>query len=104
MLAIGLLIAVCGWALDTQTEVISDVRELVPQDLQALKDVNELQHATGVSGEIDVTVRADDVTDPKVARLDGELPAAGARAARVQDAAPPARSARTRPSCARRCR
>ena len=65
-LAIGLLIAVCGWALDTQTEVISDVRELVPQDLQALKDVNELQTATGVSGEIDVVVRAKDVTDPKV--------------------------------------
>ena len=41
--------------LDTQTEVISDVRELVPQDLPALKDVNTLQKETGVSGEIDVT-------------------------------------------------
>jgi predicted RND superfamily exporter protein len=29
---------------------------LVPQDLQALRDVNELEAATGVSGEIDVTV------------------------------------------------
>ena len=39
-------------ALDTQSEVVSDVRELVPQDLQALKDVNVLQDETGVSGEL----------------------------------------------------
>jgi hydrophobe/amphiphile efflux-3 (HAE3) family protein len=66
VLAIGMAVAVLGLALDTQSEVVSDVQELVPQDLQALKDVNVLQKETGVSGEIDVTVRADDITDPKV--------------------------------------
>jgi uncharacterized protein len=66
VLAIGLAVAVVGLALDTQSEVVSDVRELVPQDLQALKDVNVLQAETGVSGEIDVTIRADDITDPEV--------------------------------------
>jgi hydrophobe/amphiphile efflux-3 (HAE3) family protein len=66
VLAIGLAVAVVGLALDTQSQVVSDVRELVPQDLQALKDVNALQEETGVSGEIDVTIRADDITDPKV--------------------------------------
>jgi hydrophobe/amphiphile efflux-3 (HAE3) family protein len=66
VLAIGLAVAVVGLVLDTQSEVVSDVRELVPQDLPALKDVNVLQEETGVSGEIDVTVRADDVTDTKV--------------------------------------
>jgi uncharacterized protein len=66
VLAIGLAVAVVGLALDTQSRVVSDVRELVPQDLQALKDVNTLQEETGVSGEIDVTIRADDITDPKV--------------------------------------
>ena len=66
VLAIGLAVAVVGLALDTQSEVASDVRELVPQDLQALRDVNVLQRETGVSGEIDVTVRADDITDPHV--------------------------------------
>ena len=35
-------------------------------DLQALKDVTVLQEETGVAGEIDVTVRADDITDPEV--------------------------------------
>ena len=66
VLAVGLAVAVVGLALDTQSEVVSDVRELVPQDLQALKDVEVLQEETGVSGEIDVTVRADDITDPAV--------------------------------------
>jgi hydrophobe/amphiphile efflux-3 (HAE3) family protein len=56
VLAVGLAIAVVGWIADTQTAVQSDVRQLVPQDLQALRDVNQLEDATGVSGEIDVTV------------------------------------------------
>lgn len=66
VLAIGLVAALAGWAADTQTDVVSDVRELVPRDLQALEDVNRLQEATGVSGQIDVTVRAADLTDPAV--------------------------------------
>jgi predicted RND superfamily exporter protein len=66
VLAIGLALAALGWVLDTQTRVISDVRELVPQDLGALQDLDRLQEATGVSGELDVTVRADDLTDPAV--------------------------------------
>jgi hydrophobe/amphiphile efflux-3 (HAE3) family protein len=66
VLVVGVVVAVVGLALDSQSEVVSDVRELVPQDLRALRDVTELQEATGVSGEIDVTVRADDVTRPAV--------------------------------------
>jgi uncharacterized protein len=66
VLAVGLALAVVGLALETQSEVVSDIRELVPQDLQALQDVNALQEETGVSGEIDVAVRADDITDPAV--------------------------------------
>lgn len=66
VLAVGLAVAVLGLAADTQSEVISDIQQLVPQDLQALRDVNTLQKETGVAGEIDVTVRADDVTKPAV--------------------------------------
>ena len=66
VLAIGLVVAVVGLAVDTQSEVVSDIQQLVPQDLQALRDVNALQRETGIAGEIDVTVRAPDVTDPKV--------------------------------------
>ena len=66
VLAVALVIAVSGWVAGTRTEVISDITELVPEDLPALRDVDELQDATGVSGELNVVVRADDVTDPAV--------------------------------------
>jgi hydrophobe/amphiphile efflux-3 (HAE3) family protein len=66
VLAVGLIAAVLGWALGTRTEVISDIRELVPRNLPELQNVDELQEATGVSGEVDVTVTAPDLTDPEV--------------------------------------
>jgi uncharacterized protein len=66
VLAIGLAVAIVGLAVDTQSKVQSDVRQLVPQNLQALKDVNTLEDETGVSGELDVTVRAKDITQPSV--------------------------------------
>jgi hydrophobe/amphiphile efflux-3 (HAE3) family protein len=66
VLAIALAVAVVGLAADTQSKVISDVRDLVPANLQELRDVNALEKETGVSGEIDVTVRARDITDARV--------------------------------------
>lgn len=66
VLAIGIVLAAVGWVADTQTEVVSDVRELVPAGLPALRDVNTLQEVTGVSGQIDVMVQAADLTDPAV--------------------------------------
>ena len=66
VLAIALVVAVAGLAADTQSKVVSDVRELVPANLRELRDVNALQDETGVSGEIDVTVRARDITDARV--------------------------------------
>ncbi len=66
VLAIGLVVAIAGWAVSTRSEVISDLRELVPSDLPELQNVDQLQEATGVSGEIEVAVRADDLTDPAV--------------------------------------
>jgi uncharacterized protein len=66
VLVVGLIVAVIGWALGTRTEVISDIRELVPRNLPELQNVDELQEATGVSGEVDVTVNAPDLTDPEV--------------------------------------
>ena len=65
-LAVAGVLAIGGWFAGTRTEVISDLRELVPGELPALRDVDSLQDATGVSGEVDVTVTADDLTDPEV--------------------------------------
>jgi len=66
VLVAGLALAALGWAADTQTHVISDVRKLVPQNLQALRDVNVLQKETGVSGEIDVLIHGPDLAQPGV--------------------------------------
>jgi hydrophobe/amphiphile efflux-3 (HAE3) family protein len=64
VLAVGAVLAVAGWALGTQVGTVSDVRELAPQDLPAVEHLNELQDATGVSGELDVSVEAPDLADP----------------------------------------
>jgi predicted RND superfamily exporter protein len=66
VLLIGLVLALAGLALDSQTSVNSDLRELVPQDLRSVRDLDALQKATGVAGEIDVVVQSKDLTDPKV--------------------------------------
>jgi uncharacterized protein len=66
VLVVALALAVGGWVAGTRAEVVSDITELVPEDLPALQDVDQLQDATGVSGELNVVVRGNDVTDPAV--------------------------------------
>jgi hydrophobe/amphiphile efflux-3 (HAE3) family protein len=71
VLAIGLAIAAVGWAVDSRTEVVSDVERLVPQDLQAVQDLEALQQATGVAGEVDIVITSPptrDLTDPAVVK------------------------------------
>ena len=68
VLGIGLALAVLGWGVGTRVDTVSDIRELAPQDAPAVQDLNELQDATGVSGELDVSIRADDLTDPATLR------------------------------------
>jgi hydrophobe/amphiphile efflux-3 (HAE3) family protein len=67
VLAVAVVAAVAGWALDTQTRVESDITKLVPQD-GAITDLQALQRSTGVGGEIDVVVSGRRVTDPAVVR------------------------------------
>ncbi|HEX2088224.1 MAG TPA: MMPL family transporter [Solirubrobacteraceae bacterium] len=59
-------LALAGWVLDTQTKVESDVTKLVPQELRALSDLDALQRETGVGGQLDVLVEADDVAKPEI--------------------------------------
>jgi hydrophobe/amphiphile efflux-3 (HAE3) family protein len=68
VLGIAVAVAAIGWVLDTQATVESDVQKLVPQNLAALQDLQQLQRSTGVGGEIDVMVRSDTLTDPAVVR------------------------------------
>ena len=64
VLGVGLALAALGWGLDTQTRVETDITKLVPQNLSSLQNLNVLEHATGVGGEIDLMVAAKDVAKP----------------------------------------
>jgi hydrophobe/amphiphile efflux-3 (HAE3) family protein len=64
VLALAALLAVIGWVADTQTGVQSDVTKLVPTSMPALHNLRTLEKVTGVSGEIDVTVRSRNVATP----------------------------------------
>ena len=66
VLTVAAALALCGWIAGSQSRVISDIRELAPSGLPALHDVSELQDQTGVSGEINVVVRSDDLARPAV--------------------------------------
>ena len=68
ILAIAALLAVLGWVAGTQTAVQSDVTKLVPSSMPALRNLNTLEKVTGVSGEIDVTVRGANVATPSTVR------------------------------------
>jgi hypothetical protein len=65
VLALGLALAALGWGLDTQTHVETDISKLVPQDMQSLRNLKALERASGVGGEIDMMVSANDLTQPK---------------------------------------
>jgi uncharacterized protein len=64
VLAIGFALAAVGWGLGTQIETQTDIQELAPQSVDAVRELNELQDITGVSGELDVKISATDLTDP----------------------------------------
>jgi len=64
VLSMGVALAVVGWAAGTQVDTVSDIRSLAPQNIKAVEGLNELQDTTGVSGELDVSIKAQDLTDP----------------------------------------
>ncbi len=64
VLGVGLALAVLGWGLDTQTQVQTDIAKLAPQNLSSLHNLNALERATGVGGEIDLMVSSGALTKP----------------------------------------
>ena len=65
VLAVGLALAAAGWGLDTQTSVQTDITKLVPQDMASLRNLNSLERASGVGGEIDMMLSGRSLTAPK---------------------------------------
>ena len=63
-----LALAVIGWGLGTQIETVSDIRSLAPQSLREVRDLNQVQEATGVSGQLQIAVEAPDLSDPATLR------------------------------------
>jgi hydrophobe/amphiphile efflux-3 (HAE3) family protein len=64
VLGVGLALAALGWGLDTQTNVETDITKLVPQSLSSLVNLNVLERASGVGGEIDLMVSGKDLATP----------------------------------------
>jgi predicted RND superfamily exporter protein len=64
VLGTGLALAVVGWGVGTQIETAADVQSLAPQNLPAVRDLDQVRDTTGVSGQLDVSVEAPDLTDP----------------------------------------
>jgi hydrophobe/amphiphile efflux-3 (HAE3) family protein len=62
LLGVGLALAALGWGLDTQTHVETDITKLVPQNLESLQNLNALERATGVGGQLDLIVSSKDLT------------------------------------------
>jgi hydrophobe/amphiphile efflux-3 (HAE3) family protein len=58
VIGVGLALAALGWALDTQTHVETNIEKLVPQSMASLRNLDALQRASGVGGEIDLLVSA----------------------------------------------
>jgi predicted RND superfamily exporter protein len=66
VLVAALALAVFGWVAAAGTDVETDVRDLAPADLRQLEALRTLEEETGISGEVDVVVRSDQLTDPEV--------------------------------------
>jgi hydrophobe/amphiphile efflux-3 (HAE3) family protein len=73
VLAIGAALAVVGWGLGTQIGTVSDVRSLGPQGLKEIGDLNRVQDATGVAGQLQIAVEAPDFSDPATIRWMAEF-------------------------------
>jgi len=68
VLAIGAVLAAAGWILGTQIGTTTDIRDLGPRSAPAIRELNRVQDATGVSGQLEVSVEAPDLTDPETIR------------------------------------
>jgi hydrophobe/amphiphile efflux-3 (HAE3) family protein len=68
VLAIGAVLAAVGWILGTQIGTTTDIRDLGPQSARAIRELNRVQDATGVSGQLEVSIEAPDLTAPDTIR------------------------------------
>jgi uncharacterized protein len=68
VLAVGAVLAAAGWIVGTQIGTATDIRNLAPGNAAVVHDLNRVQDATGVSGQLQVSIEAPDLTDPATIR------------------------------------
>ncbi len=66
VLLLSILLGAIGWAVSTQSEVRAEIGQLLPSRAPVVQDLLKVEDTTGTSGELDLIVRAPDVTDPEV--------------------------------------
>jgi uncharacterized protein len=71
VLGVGLALAALGWTLDTQTQVQTNILNLVPQNMASLRNLDALERASGVGGTIDLMVSAKGVAQSAAGRRAG---------------------------------
>lgn len=98
LLLVSVVIAVCGWAAGTQADSATEIRQLLPTRTDSVQDLIDFEETTGSSGEVDVIVRADDVTDPRVVKWMTDLRTSILAGAGYEGENPDCRSARLCPA------
>jgi hypothetical protein len=64
ILSVGIALAALGWGVGTQIDTVSEVRQLAPANLGAVKDLNTYEQSTGTTGSLEALVEAPDLADP----------------------------------------
>jgi len=64
IIAVASLLAVAGLYADEHVGVQTETKDFVPQDMQALQDLDKLTSVMGGIDQINIIVKADDVLDP----------------------------------------
>lgn len=66
VLLLSILLGAIGWAVSTQAGVRTEISQLLPSRAPVVQDLLDVQDTTGTVGEIDLIIRAPDVTEPSV--------------------------------------
>ena len=64
VIVLASVFAIAGLYADEHVGVQTDTKDFVPQDMQALQDLNKLNRVMGGSDQLNVIIRADDIMDP----------------------------------------
>ena len=64
VLTLAILLAIAGLYADERVGVQTDTKDFVPQDMQALQDLDKLNRVMGGTDQLNVIIRADDIMDP----------------------------------------